>query len=958
MKNAVLSGKTYAGNPYVRFDEEEIASAKPRRGSLYKKTTWAIIMAALMASVVGAEEAYLESNGTQYVPINYRANARTKIVVDYQYTNPGASQAVFGSWGDANGPGSGTCVGFWSNASSNPEGTINGNWTGRLKVVPGTNNNGTDTLRYRLTADVPNFRFTLETDGETIVKTCERTELAEDTLFLGIFADTVACGSADDTSLLATPAAITAVRMAKLRIYSFKIYEGEELLFDLVPARKGDVSGFYDRQSEAFYGSVTGPLASGGDVLELEDDPYVSAPEGGVSIDTGYTMTPETRLEIDYAIMARNGAAQQFVFESGSASASDLMTRIYVNGSNGYSWTFSDTYNYTVFVDNAQVQVSPGTRRQVALDSVAGTVCMTTYGITNAWRAMETSRTCDSKSTLHLLSNAAGNNNYANGRIYGLKIFESDVLKHDFRPMKSFGEGILKDVVTGRVLWSLTSTPLAFGGLVAEEPYVESLGGAEIGLDYVPNSNTCIEVDYQIMEKGGNNVVFGANIYDTTGFGMQQNSGMNQEFRCHGAWSGGAAGNADLKRHTAVIDNPASKAYYRTAGVNKTTIDMSGKGNYVDPAPTCTTNLSIFGDTVYTTSTKPSKARIFFVTIWENGEIVHRYEPFIRNGEIGFRDLVTDRFFGRSSRSPVDRLVCGGVIAQNGPADAYIASDGTQVLSTGYVPTSLTRIELDFESRAETKSDQFFFGRWDNPCWVLHVNYLKKFTYGAHINTNMRPQVMDADCQRHKAIFDRKNAKFYLTRPDGSVLTNSMPAVMGVQSDVPLALFARMDSSMQNGYFGGVAARIYSFRVYEDDALAHEYLPFKDGDFVGLRDTVTGGVLTNIVAGTAALEIGGMGVDGGAPVFVVAPQDGQIGPRGTVALSAFAPGAVAYRWTRDGVEIPNETRPVLTATWQEGLPQCVYSVTPIYSVCGIVREGTPVEATVTNLPRGLMVIVR
>ena len=38
MKNAALSGKPYAGNPHVRFDEGEVASAKPRRGSLlYRK---------------------------------------------------------------------------------------------------------------------------------------------------------------------------------------------------------------------------------------------------------------------------------------------------------------------------------------------------------------------------------------------------------------------------------------------------------------------------------------------------------------------------------------------------------------------------------------------------------------------------------------------------------------------------------------------------------------------------------------------------------------------------------------------------------------------------------------------------------------------------------------------------------------------------------------------------------
>lgn len=38
MTNAILRGKPDAGNPHVRFDEGEVASAKPRRGSLLYKT--------------------------------------------------------------------------------------------------------------------------------------------------------------------------------------------------------------------------------------------------------------------------------------------------------------------------------------------------------------------------------------------------------------------------------------------------------------------------------------------------------------------------------------------------------------------------------------------------------------------------------------------------------------------------------------------------------------------------------------------------------------------------------------------------------------------------------------------------------------------------------------------------------------------------------------------------------
>ena len=43
MTNAILRGKPDAGNPHVRFDEGEVASAKPRRGSLlYNAETLAV----------------------------------------------------------------------------------------------------------------------------------------------------------------------------------------------------------------------------------------------------------------------------------------------------------------------------------------------------------------------------------------------------------------------------------------------------------------------------------------------------------------------------------------------------------------------------------------------------------------------------------------------------------------------------------------------------------------------------------------------------------------------------------------------------------------------------------------------------------------------------------------------------------------------------------------------------
>ena len=56
MTNAILRGKPDAGNPHVRFDEGEVASEKPRRGSLlYKDCAWiaAACLSAAMVTILG-----------------------------------------------------------------------------------------------------------------------------------------------------------------------------------------------------------------------------------------------------------------------------------------------------------------------------------------------------------------------------------------------------------------------------------------------------------------------------------------------------------------------------------------------------------------------------------------------------------------------------------------------------------------------------------------------------------------------------------------------------------------------------------------------------------------------------------------------------------------------------------------------------------------------------------------
>ena len=64
MENFILRGKPYAGNPHVRFDEGEVASAKPRRRSLLYNWTMKL---ALVAANLAFDAAVVSAGSVDYV---------------------------------------------------------------------------------------------------------------------------------------------------------------------------------------------------------------------------------------------------------------------------------------------------------------------------------------------------------------------------------------------------------------------------------------------------------------------------------------------------------------------------------------------------------------------------------------------------------------------------------------------------------------------------------------------------------------------------------------------------------------------------------------------------------------------------------------------------------------------------------------------------------------------------
>ena len=197
---------------------------------------------------------------------------------------------------------------------------------------------------------------------------------------------------------------------------------------------------------------------------------------------------------------------------------------------------------------------------------------------------------------------------------------------------------------------------------------------------------------------------------------------------------------------------------------------------------------------------------------------------------------------------------------------------------------------------------------------------------------------------------------YYIT---GNTTNYSQQATAGTfsstdSSTIPLAVWGYING--ENAYMQA-KARIYSVRIYEDEKLIHEFLPYTNGTTTSLRDVITGHVATKTTASNANPSISGIGVDGEERWFVT-PQNATVSYSKSTTLKAVAVGAVLrYEWTRNGEAISGGANGELEVPWRKAKTPDVYAVTAIYSVGGGEVRGVPVSAEVANIPRGTIICI-
>lgn len=626
---------------------------------------------ALAAASARAADAYIESDGTQFINTGYHSNPQTKIVLDYALVNPTDTSAKDGGTvqarllgGDEGEAGFVTTAYMTGNAG---EGKCSLSLTFGNTFVPAAGTlMGFDTKRRQLTIDVPNRSLRLTEDGTTvftktgIAKDCTRTATEP----LGLFSNSMNNGTGFSPYT------------AKMKVYGFQIYESGELIHDYVPALRDGVPGLYDEKTGEFLTNrsvkdgVIPDFTYGGDIRQVEGDPYIES-DGTQFINTGYKTKPETRIELDYALTD--------VADRGYADLGNVQARLFSAEGANEGWVTTLFINGTAGQGNASVYFASGakwgsygtggffdTRRRTAiLDRSNGQMGLLERGVSR-WTGSFTPGGSTAAWPLGLFgypsTEAASNPNcLALMRVYSFKIYESGTLVKDFRPYVKNGRVGLRDIKSANgdfyAAYGRSARPIRSfkcGGPIesdgTDDAYLSSSAAQMINTGYHANPKSRIEVDFAMNNHTNTRErIFGATMSSVTGdlayglfcsgetigagkftFGINDGNGEDQ-FKSYTSTA------VDLQRHTAIADLAGGKWYLVTGATTNTvtTVPITTSASF----PLC-----LFSDPSNADGTAArflADVRIYSVKVYEEDDLKLHYLPYKDATRIGLVDVLT-----------------------------------------------------------------------------------------------------------------------------------------------------------------------------------------------------------------------------------------------------------------------------------------------------------------------------
>ena len=888
---------------------------------------------------------------------DYFFGANSRIEVDYAYRD-GSYGFIFSPWES----GSGSRSGIWRN---------NGTYT----YFVGNRNDGIasvrllDTDRHMQCIDAKNKKGFIATGSVTNEVDFASYNITFSTcnwpiMFLG-----AATGS---TGALR----VNTTHYARAKIYGAKIYENDVLVRDYVPAIVNGVPCLYDRVNGSIAAETRDGFAQpgfGGEVMRLAGDSYIQLATSGtvadMGINTGYRMKPTSRVEADCQLTV-SGECRPFGAWNHESTFKNLIW------TPGGKVTFFLNAGYAARVETT---FKPGTdRKTFVLDAPAMKFYVVKDGNIHATVAATNSApTAEASDPLALFAdcNNADCTSFAQPatgmKCYSFKALEDGMIVTNFVPFLSIDGACMKDAITGGIITPKVPRYFTFRldeNPNADESYViNTVNTRTTGFNTgcYPSSKSRVECDIDVSYTAGTQRPVGCWNLFTSGVKLRfltyVTGGKFQYFLNSG--TGSSTVTADMERHTHVFDFVNNKAQLYTGD----TVVHEVAGTAAVATDYASVPVSLFADNNGSGTFNDgclAGARFWGLKTYEDGVLIHDFVPATANGVGGIGDKMTGRF-----------LPCGDSFAAAGGlwecvSDAYVESDGTQVLNTGYHANKSSRIEVDFMPLNNVSvcyfgcypgNDGNNYTVWNAPPFVRFTERGNTRDYASRFraqNTRLTSVVDFAGDSQYIKLGGVKMSHLEYdmsSRPFASDWTSANP--LGICGGI-----ANADGTSISTAPVAAAMRVYAVRIYESDALVHLFLPYSGTDGVGLCDVITGAKAFKHSASVSD------------PVYVAGPLAvtaadvtalGTMGPgnfsirKGTVATAtASAPGATTYRWTRNGVTIGETTDGKLGLGWRKQSETAVFTVTPVYRTATGNIDGETVSFTVDCPALSSKIVIR
>ena len=451
-----------------------------------------------------------------------------------------------------------------------------------------------------------------------------------------------------------------------------------------------------------------------------------------------------------------------------------------------------------------------------------------------------------STSTVYLFNlNISGGGNAASGKIWRFTHKRNGKVIRDFIPVLDWNDKpAMYDKVSGELFYNQgTDVDFSYGREIHRVEYIESTGTQYINTKVKLNSNSSVELDYQLTQASQTRKGLFGNL--TSGMSARFGSLLSpsNQYLEHGY---GAAnvywqqGMPDTDRH--VLKQVKNVVYFDGTLIN--TFD-NATFSITDDAP-----LGNFNYTNYT----PALAKYYRSKWWDNDTLVRDYIPAIDENGVGFMfDRVTHSCF----------LNAGTGDFKYSPKELYyIGSTGTQYINTNFYPNEKTKIEIVGSVLPDNPPACFCATRWSqSPTYDTYGAYYnfaqneKRFVcYYGRYSDEQYDQVPNTQFNFLQGFFKYTQDKNVLTLEgidfDG-YYTKTFTNTAFQATTYPLWLF-RFNAGSST--FNTKGVKIRTAKIWDDGTLIKDYVAaYKDG-VLGMYDRVNNVFYQN--AGTGTFIVG------------------------------------------------------------------------------------------------------